>query len=64
MEVMTANALNNMKVQVIKDFDNYLQRLMLGYSDNYDKILHKISFIETFNYLDNQTPMYEFLINY
>ena len=64
MEVMTANALNNMKVQVIKDFDNYLQRLMLGYSDNYDKILHKISFIEKFNYLDNQTPMYEFLINY
>lgn len=61
---MTANALNNMKMQVIKDFDNYLQRLMLGYSDNYDKILHKISFIETSNYLDNPTPMYEFLINY
>lgn len=61
---MTANALNNMKMQVIKDFDNYLQRLMLGYSDNYDKILHKISFIETSNYLDNSTPMYEFLINY
>ena len=62
--IMTVGVLINMKTQVIKEFDVFLKELMIGRQNNYDKILRKISFIEAYPYLDNVTPMYEFLMNY
>ena len=61
---MAVNVIANMKAQVVKEFDAYMKDLMIGHLPNYDKILHKISFIENYSYTDNITSMYEFLMNY
>lgn len=60
---MAVDAITNMKSKVILDFDNYIKRLNIGYKDNYDKILHKISFIQTYTAFNKIDPIYEFLIN-
>ena len=53
----------NLKLKVIKDFDKFLKRLNKGYIDNYDMILHQISFIQTCQYFDKIDGIYEFLMN-
>lgn len=60
---MAVNAITNIKLDIISDFDQYVKRLNIGYKDNYDLILHKISFIQAYQALDKIEPIYEFLIN-
>lgn len=58
------DAINNMRLEVISDFDKYLNKLNIGYyNEDYSMILHKISFIQTYTSLDKIDPIYEFLIN-
>ena len=57
------DAITNMKLKVIKDFDILLKRLNIGYQDNYSSILDKITFIQTYPSLDKIDPIYEYLIN-
>ena len=60
---MVVDAIANMKLQVIKDFNNYLIMLNIGHKKDYSKILHKISFIQTYSSFDKIDPIYEYLIN-
>ena len=53
----------NLKLKVIKDFDKFLKRLNKGYIENYDMILHQISFIQTCQYFYKIDGIYEFLMN-
>lgn len=57
------DAITNLKKKVIKDFNKFMKRLNRGYKDNYDMILHSISFIQTCQQLDKIDGIYEFLIN-
>lgn len=57
------DAITNLKKKVIKDFNKFLIRLNKGYIDNYDMILHQISFIQTCQYFENIDGIYEFLMN-
>jgi hypothetical protein len=57
------DAISNLKLKVIKDYDKWLSRLNIGYKDNYDFILHEISFIQSYDSLDNIDRIYEFLIS-
>lgn len=52
-----------MKLKVIGDFDFYIKELSIGHSADYAKILHKISFIQTYSSFEKIDPIYEFLIN-
>lgn len=52
-----------MKLSIIKDFDNYLKRLNIGYQDDYSSILNKITFVQAYASLDKIDPIYEYLIN-
>lgn len=61
---MAVNVINNIKQQVIVDFDKYLNRLYIGHQDNYDNILHKIAFIQTASYIEKVGPIYEYLITH
>lgn len=60
---MGVDAIANMKLQVISDFNKYLLQLNIGHKTDYSKILHKISFIQTYSYLDKIDPVYEYLTN-
>lgn len=60
---MAVDVVTSMKTSVIKDYTNFIKRLNIGYLDNYDNILHKIMFIQTYQYLDKIYPIYEYLIN-
>lgn len=53
----------NMKQQVIRDFSTYLRERNIGHDADYSKILHKISFIQTYSSLDSLDSIYEFLTN-
>lgn len=58
------DAINNMRLEVISDFDKYLNKVNIGYyNEDYSMILHKISFIQTYTSLDKIDSIYEFLIN-
>lgn len=57
------DAIIKLKINIIKDFDNYIRQLNIGHVKNYDYILHKISFIQTYTVLDKIEPIYEYLIN-
>lgn len=57
------DAITNMKLKIIKDFDILLKRLNIGYQDDYSSILDKITFIQTYPSLDKIDPIYEYLIN-
>ena len=57
------DAIANMKQQVIRDFNIYLRAKSIGHDVDYSKILHKISFIQTYSSLDSLDPVYEFLTN-
>ena len=60
---MVVDAITNLKLNIIKDFDKFLSRLNKGYVEDYSMILNKISFIQTYQYLDEINGIYEFLIN-
>lgn len=57
------DAINNIKLSVISDFDLFIKELNIGRSPNYDMILHKISFIQAYSSLTKIDPIYEYLIN-
>ena len=57
------DAITNMKLKVIGDFDFYIKELSIRHSADYAKILHKISFIQTYSSFEKIDPIYEFLIN-
>ena len=60
---MVVDAIANMKVKIIQDFDSYLKRASYWYYDDYSYILHKIAFIQSFSSIDNIDSIYGFLIN-
>lgn len=57
------DAIIELKKKAIKDFQKFLNRLELGYVDDYSTILNTISFIQTCRYFDKPDKIYEFLIN-
>ena len=57
------DAITNMKLIVIKDFDNYLIQLSVGYQGDYANILHKISFIQCYQSFNKIDPIYQYLTN-
>jgi hypothetical protein len=59
---MAVDVITELKKKVVKDFGKYIARLGKGYKDDYDLILHEISFIECYRGLDNVDRMAEFLI--
>ena len=61
---LDADALNELKKKVTEEYEKYVKRLNRGYKDDYSLILNEISFIETYQYLDNQKLIYEYYINY
>lgn len=60
---MVVDAITNMKLSVISDFNALIKRLNIGYIDDYSIILHKIMFIQIYRSLDKIEPIYEYLIN-
>ena len=63
MRLMVVDVITNIKSNIINDFTNFVKRLNVGYVDKYDNILHKIMFVQTYQYLDKIDPIYEYLIN-
>ena len=61
--LQAVDAIDNLKLKTIKEFDKWLARLIVGYKDNYDFILHEISFIQSYDGLDNADRLYEFLMS-
>ena len=57
------DAISNMKAQVISDFNNNIKKLNIGHHIDLTNTLHKISFIQSYQYLDKIDPIYEYLIN-
>ena len=57
------DAISNMKAQVISDFNNNIKKLNIGHPIDLTNTLHKISFIQSYQYLDKIDPSYEYLIN-
>ena len=57
------DAISNMKAQVISDFNNHIKKLNIGHPIDLTNTLHKISFIQSYQYLDKIDPIYEYLIN-
>ena len=60
---MVVDAIANMKLKIIQDFDRYLKRASYGYYEDYSYILHKIAFIQSISSIDNIDSIYGFLIN-
>lgn len=58
------DAIQVMKKSVISDFQKLLKRLNVGYQDDYQKILTKITFIEVASELKNPYSIYEKLLSY
>lgn len=54
----------NLKKKVIEEYNIYLNKLHKGYYNYpYNNILNLISFIQTYNDIDNRKFIYERLIN-
>lgn len=51
------------KKKVISDFQFFLQRLEVGYIEDYQHILSEIAFIESSDYYNNKQQIIEFLIH-
>lgn len=61
---MIVDALTNMKLKVIEDFDKLLCKLNKGYTNvDYCNILQMISFIQLHNRFDKMGLIYENLMN-
>lgn len=60
----TADALKNLKLQVIQEMSNLCKRLGNGYSNNqYENILQKISLIENYENLDKGKIYLQLFLN-
>lgn len=60
----TADALKNLKLQVIQEMSDLCKRLGNGYSNNqYENILQKISLIEDYENLDNGKTYLQLFLN-
>jgi len=57
------DAIANIKLKIIKDFDSYLKSLNIGLTRDYSGILHEISFVQSYQALDKIDPVYEYLSN-
>ena len=63
-QALDVGAVNNLKKKVIKEYEKYLHNLFKGYKNDYCFILNEISFIESYDDLDNQRLIYEYYINH
>ena len=59
---MDVNAVANLKLKVIKDFDKFRKQLHKGVMTNYNLILQKICVIENSDYFSN--VVYEYLMTH
>lgn len=60
----TADALKNLKLQVIQEMSNLCKKLGNGYSNNqYENILQKIALIEDYENLDNGKTYLQLFLN-
>lgn len=53
----------NLKLNIIYNFNQFLDRLNSGYVDDYSYILDHIAFIDSYSSLDNINTLVEFLMN-
>lgn len=53
----------NLKLNIIYNFNQFLDRLNSGYVDDYSYILDQIAFIDSYSSLDNINTLVEFLMN-
>ena len=63
INLVVVDAINELKKQVIDDFVSYLERAAVGLNTDYNMILHKIAFIQSYSAYDKINHMYEFLKN-
>lgn len=57
------NPLNEIKLKTIEMFLKFVDRLEVGYIDDYCNILHNISFIQSYSHIDGKlTNIYEHLM--
>lgn len=63
-KVLDADAINDLKQKVIKEYKAYVNALYRGYKNDYTTLLNEINFIETYKDLDNQNLIYEYYMNY
>lgn len=57
------DAIANLKLNIIYNFNQFLDRLNSGYVDDYSYILDQIAFIDSYSSLDNINTLVEFLMN-
>ena len=57
------DAIANLKLNIIYNFNQFLDRLNSGYMDDYSHILDQIAFIDSYSSLDNINTLVEFLMN-
>lgn len=62
-QVLDADALNELKLKITKDYESFLKQLYKGHRNDYTHILNAISFIDTAAALDNQKLLYQYFIN-
>lgn len=63
-KTLDVDALNEIKKKVIRDYNLFINSLFKGYKNDYNYILHEISFIDNYLYLDNPKTLYEHFMNY
>lgn len=56
------DAISKLKQKVIEDYLAYVKKLNKGYKADYSLILNEISFIETYNKIDNCDFIYQQLM--
>ena len=57
------DAITNMKMQVISDLNDLIKDLNIGRPVDFTNVLNKITFIQSYQYLNKIDPAYEYLIN-
>lgn len=53
-----------LKIKCISEFEKYVISLKKGYQKDYSHILNMISFINSYNELDNKKLIAQYLLNY
>lgn len=53
----------NLKLDIIQNFNTFIDRVNCGYIDNYSHILDQIAFIDSYSSLTNINTLTEFLTN-
>lgn len=52
-----------LKLEMLRNFDKLIHRMSYGHHDNYSRVLNLISFIHSWNEIDNVAPLYEYFLN-